>query len=497
MPRRSPLTCNGHNHDEAPSRPCSMIRESPPRCAICSRRAAARTSPTTTSSRGYASTSRRWRRALAMPQWAQSLQAGGAATTGTLGGSLWLWIGLPLISVAAISALVLITSSNDVPVVPATQVQAPVQPVQAVAPETAAASKAEAPARDRAEAVQRNRAVRRARPAASTRAGARCRGAVGKRRSADRPRGARIGHARPPAEGRRRRRRSRRPRQVATFATKAEPTPRPVAEPKEEEVAAQAPTRPEPTPKPPVDEARLEREMGMLAMTQRVLFTDPGRALNLARQGESEFEGSMFTQERQQLLLLALVKLGRLDEAKRLARPTSHAIRTVRSATACGARSPPGGSIAEPPWPSQAAAGTRDRDESRFAAAPLRRDRRMGSRVSPRLDLVAAAGKRTAAGSEHGSAGWPAQRLNPSCPRVRAPWPKTWPRRSAPRVKCVSAPPRCASSSPTSRAPSASLRSCAPVSSTISRLRSTPATSCMTRVDCPLASPRCARSRAT
>ena len=93
-------------------------------------------------------------------------------------------------------------------------------------------------------------------------------------------------------------------------------------EPKEEEAAAQAPARPEPTPKPPaLDEARLEREMGMLAMTQRVLFTDPGRALNLARQGESEFEDSMFTQERQQLLLLALVKLGRLDEAKRLARP--------------------------------------------------------------------------------------------------------------------------------------------------------------------------------
>ena len=29
----------------------------------------------------------------------------------------------------------------------------------------------------------------------------------------------------------------------------------------------------------------------------------------------------MFTEERQQLLLLSLVKLGRLDEAKRLARP--------------------------------------------------------------------------------------------------------------------------------------------------------------------------------
>jgi hypothetical protein len=61
--------------------------------------------------------------------------------------------------------------------------------------------------------------------------------------------------------------------------------------------------------------------MGMLSVAQRVLHTDAARTLSLARRGESEFAGSMFTQERQQLELLALVKLGRLDEAKRLARP--------------------------------------------------------------------------------------------------------------------------------------------------------------------------------
>jgi hypothetical protein len=71
---------------------------------------------------------------------------------------------------------------------------------------------------------------------------------------------------------------------------------------------------------PVLDDARLEREMGMLAVTQRVLHGDPARALNLARQGEAEFGGSMFTQERQQLLLLSLVKLGRMDEARRLAK---------------------------------------------------------------------------------------------------------------------------------------------------------------------------------
>jgi hypothetical protein len=71
----------------------------------------------------------------------------------------------------------------------------------------------------------------------------------------------------------------------------------------------------------PADDARLEREMGMLAMAERVLRSEPERALKLVRQGEAEFQGSMFTQERQQLLLLSLVELGRLDEARTLAKP--------------------------------------------------------------------------------------------------------------------------------------------------------------------------------
>ena len=68
-------------------------------------------------------------------------------------------------------------------------------------------------------------------------------------------------------------------------------------------------------------EDRLEREMRMLSVAQRVLMRDPGRALRLARQGEREFRGSMFTAERKQVLLLALVQLGRLAEARRLAAP--------------------------------------------------------------------------------------------------------------------------------------------------------------------------------
>ncbi len=89
-------------------------------------------------------------------------------------------------------------------------------------------------------------------------------------------------------------------------------------QPAESAASAEEPVQPV---RAPQDDARLEREMAMLAMSQRVLHVDAERALKLARQGEAEFAGSMFTQERQQLLLLSLVKLGRLDEAKRLARP--------------------------------------------------------------------------------------------------------------------------------------------------------------------------------
>jgi hypothetical protein len=84
---------------------------------------------------------------------------------------------------------------------------------------------------------------------------------------------------------------------------------------------AEQPAAQKPAPATVVDDSRLEREMGMLAMAQRVLTSDPERALRLARQGEQEFAGSMFTHERQQVLLLALIELGRTAEARRLAKP--------------------------------------------------------------------------------------------------------------------------------------------------------------------------------
>jgi hypothetical protein len=98
----------------------------------------------------------------------------------------------------------------------------------------------------------------------------------------------------------------------------AEPAP---AEP----AAAQPPAAPRPTAAvekvAAVDDSKLEREMQMLAVTQRVLAEDPDRALRLARQGEREFANSMFSAERRQLALLALVQLGRLEEARKLGKP--------------------------------------------------------------------------------------------------------------------------------------------------------------------------------
>ena len=62
--------------------------------------------------------------------------------------------------------------------------------------------------------------------------------------------------------------------------------------------------------------------MAMLAVAQRVAADRSGSARSAWRaRAKSEFAGSMFTQERQQVVLLALVKLGRMDEARRLAKP--------------------------------------------------------------------------------------------------------------------------------------------------------------------------------
>lgn len=67
------------------------------------------------------------------------------------------------------------------------------------------------------------------------------------------------------------------------------------------------------------NEVRLEREMRMLKVAQAILDSDPARSLRLTQQGEKEFKGSLFTQERRYVLISALARLGRTAEARRRA----------------------------------------------------------------------------------------------------------------------------------------------------------------------------------
>lgn len=75
------------------------------------------------------------------------------------------------------------------------------------------------------------------------------------------------------------------------------------------------------------DEARraaddkLQREMDELMRAKRALSSDPRLALELARHGEREFPDSMLSEERRHVLLLALIGVGRVSDAERLAAP--------------------------------------------------------------------------------------------------------------------------------------------------------------------------------
>lgn len=71
----------------------------------------------------------------------------------------------------------------------------------------------------------------------------------------------------------------------------------------------------------PVTISAFQRETRMLAAANRLLESDPERALELAEKGEREFPNSMFTEERRHVLILALINLSRVDEAKQLAGP--------------------------------------------------------------------------------------------------------------------------------------------------------------------------------
>ena len=271
-----------------------------------------------------------------MPDWAKGLETSGTgAGTGTattaatgagasaaLGGVVWLVV--PVVTAAVVAAAM--WARNAEPVAP-TGATAPAVGVHPVQPSGSSANVPEAaPAREQkallepelaeAEAVLPSepavQVVRARANRAST--GSKVRVADAKATRSGTPRisgasrsssGELFSTARP------------------AVATSAEPTELAPSEQPVREAPAREQASSEPTPKPParLDDARLEREMGMLAVAQRVIHTDPGRTLSLVRQSAREFGDTMFAPERGQLELLALVKLGKLDEAKRLARP--------------------------------------------------------------------------------------------------------------------------------------------------------------------------------
>jgi hypothetical protein len=271
-----------------------------------------------------------------LPDWAKGLEGGSGTGAGAVAGTgLIGWLALPVVTVAVVGAVWLLRSDESevtppppagagltVPSHVATPAGAPAAgPSEATlradragaAAGEGAAPRAEASrraaVRGRAPAAAKASAAKRA-PLAGTRPGsspnANANGDAADFRSDDLFAGSPVATA-------------TRGSNVARPAANAAQAEREPAETADERTSEQqAATKPEPAV---IDDTRLEREMGMLAVAQRVLHTDPARALALSRQGEAEFAGSMFTQERKQLELLALVKLGRLDEAKRLARP--------------------------------------------------------------------------------------------------------------------------------------------------------------------------------
>jgi hypothetical protein len=249
-----------------------------------------------------------------LPHWAEGLRpvAGtGGAASAAAGSSLIAWLAVPLALIAVTSAVVLVSKQSPVvstpaPVAsgapaPAASARVTTQPAPVVVTPSIAPRTKVQPAR----VVPRVSHAKRSAPVAMS-------------KPAQAPEVVSVKSAPPSASGD-----VFATAQPAVAAAPASSTqePTPAAQPAPKAEAQQAERAPVPPQPAPQDDARLEREMSMLAVAQRALQNDPQRSLSLARQGEAEFSGSMFTQERQQVVLLALVKLGRMEEARRLAKP--------------------------------------------------------------------------------------------------------------------------------------------------------------------------------
>lgn len=79
-----------------------------------------------------------------------------------------------------------------------------------------------------------------------------------------------------------------------------------------EPASATAATAPEPPAAPPPTET----EFSLVEKAQRALGSDPQRALALADRGESVYPTGPLAQEREVVAIEALIKLGRLDDAR-------------------------------------------------------------------------------------------------------------------------------------------------------------------------------------
>jgi hypothetical protein len=69
------------------------------------------------------------------------------------------------------------------------------------------------------------------------------------------------------------------------------------------------------------EEDKFQREMDELMRAKRALSSDPKLALELAEHGQREFKQSLLSEEREHVLLLALIGVGRVAEAERRAAP--------------------------------------------------------------------------------------------------------------------------------------------------------------------------------
>jgi hypothetical protein len=98
----------------------------------------------------------------------------------------------------------------------------------------------------------------------------------------------------------------------AAAAASVEPATRVAPEP----VPSSAEHRPRPEPAPQAQGPDDLVEMQQVAAAEQLLARSPERALALVRQGDARFARGYFQQERAYITIMALIRLGRVEEAR-------------------------------------------------------------------------------------------------------------------------------------------------------------------------------------